>query len=403
MKRRRVKITGIGPVTPAGIGREEFAKGMAESISRVVQIRRLDSEAGDFVGAEVRGFRVTDFLEADWPKKRPRHTQFAIAGALLALKDAGISLTELSRERPLIVTGTSLMDGETVIKSIAGVATKGPRFGSVRAVMHAPVGTIPNDVAKALGVTARTLVISTSCCAGADAIGVAANMIASGEADIALCGGTEAPLNLHPMLELKMAGLAPGNPDNPERQSRPFDLWRTTGVIGEGSAIIVLEPDESPRRGYAYLDGYGFGMDDEERHPSEGLYGTGRLALANAGASPGEIDQISAWGPGHRLIDAIESAALRRLFGERLWEIPAVSIKGALGNALAAAGAMQIACAAIGMEKGFIPPTVNWQYPDPDCPLNLSAQMRSLKSSTVLVNAHGLSGTNSSLLLRRCR
>jgi 3-oxoacyl-(acyl-carrier-protein) synthase len=403
MKRRRVKITGIGPVTPAGIGREEFAKGITESISRVVQLQKLDAEAGAFVGAEVREFKIADFLEADWPNKRPRHTQFAIAAALLALKDAGISPSELKGEMPMIVTGTSLMDGATVIKSIAGVATKGPRFGLVRAVMHAPVGTVPNDVAKALGFIARTLVVSTSCCAGADAIGVAANMVASGEADLALCGGTEAPLNLHPMLELKMAGLSPGNPENPERQSRPFDLWRTTGLIGEGATIIVLEPEESPRRGYAYVDGYGFGMDGEERRPSEGLYAAGRLALANAGATTGEVDEISAWGPGHRLIDAVESAALRRLFGERLLEIPTASIKGALCNALAAAGAMQIACAAIGLKEGFVPPTVNWQYPDPDCPLNLSAKMRLLRSSTVLVNSHGLSGTNTSLLLRRCR
>jgi 3-oxoacyl-(acyl-carrier-protein) synthase len=228
-------------------------------------------------------------------------------------------------------------------------------------------------------------------------------MIASGEADIAFCGGTEAPLNIHPMLELKMAGLSPANPDNPERQSRPFDLWRTTGVIGEGAAIVILEPDESPRPGYAYVDGYGFSMDEDERLPGGALYATGRQALANAEAISDDVDQISAWGPGHRLIDAVEAAALRRLFGERLREIPTASIKGALGNALGAAGAMQIACAAIGMRSGFIPPTVNWQFPDPDCPLNLSASARFVKSCVVLVNSHGLSGTNSSLLIRRCR
>jgi len=228
-------------------------------------------------------------------------------------------------------------------------------------------------------------------------------MIASGEADIALCGGTEAPLNLHPMLELTMAGLSPSNLEHPERQNRPFDLWRTTGVIGEGAAIFILEHDESPRLGYAYLDGYGFGMDEDEKAPGGGLYATGRLALANAGVTVGEVDEISAWGPGHRLIDAVEAAALRRLFGERLAEIPTASIKGALGNALAAAGPMQVASTAIGMRKGFIPPTVNWQFPDPACPLNISAKARSLKSSVVLVNSHGLSGTNTSLVLRRCR
>jgi 3-oxoacyl-(acyl-carrier-protein) synthase len=403
MKRRRVKITGIGCVTPAGIGRLNLTNGIMESVSRVGVLEKLNDEAGVFVGAGITNFKLSNYVDRELPNKLPRHTQFAIAAASLAICDAGIGRTELANKSVLIVTGTSLMDGESVIKSIAGVATKGPRHGLMRTVQHGPVGGIPNYVARALGLAARTLVVSTSCCAGMDAIGVAYGMVASGEVDLAICGGTEAPLNLHPLLEMKMAGLAPGNSERPGHQSRPFDLWRTTGVIGEGASLMVLEGADSPRTGYAMLSGYAFALDENERQPGCGLLTTARLALANANLASRDIDTISAWGPGHRLIDAVESNTLAQLIGGRLEDVPVTSIKGAIGNPLAAAGAMQVSCAAIGMKEGFLPPTVNWEFPDPDCPLNLSSKVRFIQSCVTLVNSHGLSGTNSSIVLTKCQ
>lgn len=403
MKRRRVKITGIGCISPAGNGRAALTKGILEPVSRVKLLGKMHDTAGAFIGAEVNDFTLSNFIDRDVPNKMPRHTQFAIAAASLAICDARISKLEFRSKSSLIVTGTSLMDGESVIKSISGVATKGPRYGLARTVQHGPIGGIPNSIARTLGISSRTLAISTSCCAGIDAIGVGASMVASGEVDIAICGGTESPLNLHPLLEMKMAGLAPGNPDKPATQSRPFDLWRTTGVIGEGAALIVLEGEDSPRSGYALLAGYSAALDDNESRPACGLLKAGRQALANARLPIGAIDAISAWGPGHRIIDAVEARALIDLFGDRLENIPVSSIKGAIGNPLAAAGAMQISCAAIGMMEGFCPPTVNWDFPDPDCPLNLSSKARFIESSSILVNAHGLSGTNTSVILARCR
>jgi 3-oxoacyl-(acyl-carrier-protein) synthase len=403
MKRRRVKITGIGCITPAGIGRDALTVGILEPVSRVGVLSQLHENAGAFIGAEVRDFKLSNYVDRELPNKMPRHTQFAIAAASLALRDAKISIVELATKSTMIVTGTSLMDGESVIKSIAGVATKGPRYGLARTVQHGPIGGIPNGVARALGLSARTLAISTSCCAGMDAVGVAASMVASGEIDIAICGGTEAPLNLHPLLEMKMAGLAPGNPERPLEQSRPFDLWRTTGVIGEGASLMVLEGEDSPRPGYALLAGYSAALDEEESRPACGLLKAGQQALANAGLRCDAIDAVSAWGPGHRIIDAVEAGVLVDLFGERIVDIPVSSIKGAVGNPLSAAGAMQISCAAIGMRDGFCPPTVNWEFPDPYCPLNLCSKARFIESSAVLVNAHGLSGTNAAVILTRCR
>jgi len=255
-------------------------------------------------------------------------------------------------------------------------------------------------LAGGIGAAPRRLALKSACCSGLDAIGHAANCIASGEAEIAICGGTEAPLHFHPMLELKLAGLTPDSAEMPARICRPFDLWRTTGVISEGAAILVLEPEESPRPGYALVEGYAYATDPAEK-PVDGLREAIRLALANARVRPVEVDCISAWGPGHKLVDRAEAQVLRKIFGSRLPDIPVSSIKGAIGNPLGAGGAIQVASAALGLRDGLIPPTVNWQYADPDCPLNLSASARAVAHRRTLVNSHGLSGTNACLVLSK--
>lgn len=398
MNRRRVKITGIGPVTPAGIGREAFWKGIVEPVSRVTKVKRFPEEAGAFVAAEVKDFRLENYAPGVSSKRMPRHTQFAVAGARLALADAGLEMGELRGRSPLVIVGASLMDFGSINKGVDLIVRKGVNNALPSSVFSASVASISGTIGELIGGTTRTLALQSACCAGSDAIGHAANMVASGETDIALCGGTEAPLFFHPMLELRMAGLAPGNPENPERQCRPFDLWRTTGVIGEGACIFVLEPEESPRPAYAFVSGYSF-VSDPLENPGGGFGDAIKLALANAGLRPDQIECINAWGPGHKVIDAAEARALARAFGSDLASIPAVSIKGAIGNPLGAGGAIQAACAILGARAGVVAPTVNWEFPDPACPLNLSERSRHIPHRNVLVNAHGLSGTNACLVL----
>lgn len=400
MKRRRVKITGIGPVTPAGIGREAFWSGMLEPVSRVTKVKRFPEEAGAFVAAEVKDFRMESYLPDVSSKRMPRHTQFAVAGAYLALRDAGLELGDLRGRTPLVIIGASLMDFGAINKGVDMIVRKGPVNGLPTSVFSASVSSISGTIGELIGGTTRTLALQSACCAGSDSIGHAADMVASGETDIALCGGTESPLYFHPMLELKMAGLAPGNPENPERQCRPFDLWRTTGVIGEGACVLVLEPEDSPRPGYAFVQGYAFAS-DPLAIPGGGLGDAIRLAVANSGLHAEQIECINAWGPGHKIVDAAEAQALLKVFGPSLNSIPTVSIKGAVGNPLGAGGAIQAGCAALGMTYGAVPPTVNWAFPDPACPLNLSAQPRFIPHRSVLVNAHGLSGTNACLVLTK--
>jgi 3-oxoacyl-(acyl-carrier-protein) synthase len=398
MKRRRVKITGLGFVTPAGIGREEFLRNIQEPVSRVGLLNQFPSDAGAFVGAEVKGFKPARVMEGLNTKRMPRHTQFAVTAAIAAVEDAGFKLNDLKNAGALVMIGAALMDFGSINKGVEMILRHGPNRALATSVTTALVSGIGAAVGELIGGTTRTMSLQSACCSGLDAIGRAADMISTGEVDIAICGGTEAPLHFHPMLELRLAGLAPGNPDRPERQCRPFDRWRTTGVIGEGACVVVLEAEGSRRPGYAYVAGHGYAS-DASGDSCSGLLEAIKIALSNGGMRPGDIEAISAWGPGHRVLDAAEASVMSELFGGQLASIPVTSLKGAIGNPLGAAGAIQVGCAALGLRHEMIPPTVNWEHPDPACDLNLSSRARYIFHRNVLINAHGLSGTNACLLL----
>ena len=399
--RRRVKITGLGPVTPAGIGREGFFNGINEPLSRTREITRFDPRGGSFVAAEIADFHIGEWISYAGSQKRlPRQTQFAIVGAMLALADAGISMDELAGSDPVVVNGSSLPDPDLTYRMVAGVVAKGPRHALPGALYEAAPSATASAIARVLNTRCRTIALQSACCSGLDAIGHGAEMIASGQAQIAFCSGTEAPIFNQPMLELGLAKLSPRNSRKPSEMGRPFDLWRNTGVIGEGACVVILECEESPRPGYAWVAGYAYG-NDAAGSAGNGLTATMKMALANARCRVSSVDLINAWGPGHKEIDAVEAQCLAEFFGARLGSIPAVSIKGAIGNPLGAAGSIQVASAALSLQTGRVPPTVNWQTPDPDCPLNLSARSRDVGCTVALVNAHGLCGTNASMVLSK--
>ena len=398
--RRRVKITGIGPVTPAGIGREEFFRGINEPVSRVRAITRFDPAAGPFVGAEITDFDLKNFAPEENPRRLSRHTQFGLAAALLALADAGLTAKEAGQFNPIVVTGTSLMDFDRIGREIHLVTKKGPRYAMGSSLYETSLVNVPGKIAELLGSSTRKVSLQTSCCSGLDAIGQAADLIATGQADLVITGGSEAPLSFHPLLEFNAAELSPSNNDAPEKTCRPFDLWRSTGVMGEGAAMFILEPEASPRPAYAWITGYGYSSDSDSMAAS-GLFEAMELALANARRRPEEVDYINAWGPGHRVIDANEAGALQRLFGDQLAEIPVTSIKGAIGTALAAAGPIQMASTALSLACGLLPPTVNWETHDPSCPLNLSTRPRHIAAKVAVVNSHGMLGSNAAVILEK--
>ena len=372
-------------------------------MSRVRPYTKMGDECGPFVAAHITGIDIAKTVgePMELPRGSARHTLFAVAGVLLALKDAGISRRELQSANCAVVTGSSLLDFGGIGNAIEAVNKRGVRAAQPRVVYTTTLTTVPDVISQVCGITARTMTVQSSCCSGSDAIGHAAELVATGEADIALCGGTESPLHRFPMLELRAAGLTPPNVEMPHRIARPFDLWRTTGVVSEGACMFVLEQESSVRPGYSYVSGYAF-ANDGPNDLCGGITVAGRLALAAAGLRPAQVEAISAWGPGHKLIDEAEARAMAGLFGPALQEIPVVSIKGAVGAALGAAPAIQVAAAALGQRFGILPPTVNWDYPDPSCPLKLSNRSRAMSHSSTLINAHGVGNVNACLILERC-
>jgi 3-oxoacyl-(acyl-carrier-protein) synthase len=280
------------------------------------------------------------------------------------------------------------------------VSKKGPRYSVASTIYETSIVNVPGRIAKFLGVQARMFALQSSCCSGLDAIGQAYELVASGQTEIALTGGCEAPLSFHPMLEFNAAELNPTSHEQPEKACRPFDLWRSTGVLGEGACIFVLEPESSPRPAYAWIGGYGY-ANDPNGVAAMGIADAILRTLANACRRMEDVDYINAWGPGHRLIDTNEASAFKRVFGDRLANIPVASIKGAGGTALGAAGAIQLASVALSLARGILPPTVNWETPDPNCPLNLSGTRRYIQPKVAIVSAHGLSGSNAALLIEQ--
>lgn len=398
--RRRVKITGLGPVTPAGTGREEFFRGINERVSRVRVITRFDPAAGLFVGAEIPDFDLKRHAPEENPRRLSRHTQFSLVAAMLAVQDAGLTKEELQRLNPVVVTGTSIMDFEKIGRGMELVMKKGARYTPGSIMYEASVANVAGKIVEWLSVPARMLTMQTSCCSGLDAVGQGAELVATGQADLVLAGGSECPLSFYPMLGFNASELSPAISEHPEKACRPFDLWRSTGVLGEGACIFVLEPEGSPRPALAWVTGYSY-ANDQDGQTALGLVPTVRQALANALRRPDEVDFVNAWGTGHRIIDANESSAMQQLFGERLAEIPVSSIKGAIGTALGASGPIQAASTVLSLLHDLLPPTVNWETPDPACPLNLSNQPRRLRVNIAVVNSHGLSGSNSALVLER--
>jgi 3-oxoacyl-(acyl-carrier-protein) synthase len=386
MKHRRVKITGIGPVTPAGIGREGFARGIIESVSRV-GAARVGDQGSPVAAAEVRDFRIGAFALDATHLQSPREVQFALAATILALRDAGLALADVRKRKPLIALARSSLERATWSGSRDGVVAGKARPHAVQdAVAHLVEGRVEvggeGDGFSSL-----------------DAIGFAASRVARGEVDLAICGGADAPLNEKILAELKKLGLSAAHAQEPGRHCRPFDLWRTTGVVGEGACIFVLEPEESPRRAYAFVAGSAT-VNERDGQPWCGFAEAVRLALGNAGLRPAEIECIHADGTGHKELDWAEANALRTVLGPKLSAIPVVAIKGAVGNSLGAAGAIQVGCAALGMKHSLLAPTVNWQHPDPSCPLNLSSISRLLATGVTLVTSRDPGGIISCLLLK---
>ena len=408
MKRNRVVITGMGILAPNGIGNDKFWESLLAGRSGIAPITFFDASGlKDQIAGEIKDFDPHDYIEPELkPKRMARHTQFAYAAAMMALKDAGLEVSEADLPSPTpVVVGVSTSAMDIIERSISNFAERGENGISPTAVGALTPQAAANVIADRIGVHAHASTVSSACPSGLDALAIAATMIESGAAELAIAGGADAPITKHTFAAFIATGMSSCRNGEPERASRPFDLERDSGVISEGAGMFVLEDLERAEargaRSYLEINGYARQRDDIPENPGSGLLGSMRLALANSSRSIDAIDYICAYGPGHPVLDAAEVRYIKEVFGERAYSMPISSIKGVTGNPLAAGGPLQVAACALSLRDQIIPPTANYELPDPDCDLDFVPRARKAKLDSILLNVRGLGGSASSLVVSR--
>ena len=409
MKPNRVVITGMGVVAPNGIGLVPFWESLLAGRSGIAAITLFDaSDLKSRIAGEIKNFDPFDYIEPELkPRRMARHTQFAYAATMMALQDADLAIDEANLPSPTpVVVGVSTSAMDIIERSISNFEERGSNGMSPSAVGALTPQAAANVIADRIGVRAHAATVSSACPSGVDAIAMAAAMIRSGEAEVAIAGGADAPLTKHTLAGFIATGLSSCRNDEPQKASRPFDLQRDSGVISEGAGMFVLENFErAEARGaniYLEIGGYARQRDLADSTPGSGLIDAMKLALANAGRTTDDIDHISAYGPGHPILDAAEVHFIKEVFGDRAYSIPVTSIKGVTGNPLAAGGPMQVASSGLSFRDQMIPPVANYEFVDPACDLDFVIQRpRRTKLDCILINARGLGGSASSLVIDR--
>ncbi len=405
--RRRAVITGIGPVTPVGIGVDAFWAGMTGGRNGVRTISRFP--IGDLpvsVAGEVDGFEATDFLDAKEARRTDRFTQFGVASAKLAWEDA--AAPEVVAERGGVIFATGIGGLETILSQHLVLLEKGPGrispFMVPMLMANAPAG----HIAMRFGLTGANFATISACSSSNHALFEALRLIRDGTLDLVIAGGSEsATLPLTVAAFSQMTALTK-NPD-PETASRPFDADRDGFVLSEGASSLIVESEEhaTARGARIYCELAGAGASDDAFHiTAPDPKGSGaalamRWALRDAGAEPDDVTYINAHGTSTPLNDAAESAAIRAVLGSHAQEVAVSSTKSMTGHMLGAAGAVEAAVCALAIANGKIPPTVHYATPDPDCDLDVTPnQGRDLKLELALSNSFGFGGHNACVAFR---
>jgi 3-oxoacyl-[acyl-carrier-protein] synthase II len=409
---RRVVVTGLGVVAPNGIGKDTFWQNLIAGKSAIDYITAFDPTPYPcHVAGEVRDFDAKEFMHVRRTKHRGRFSQFAVAAAKLALGDCGIDLGAEPQRRVVACLGTS-MNGSGDVYETARVAyeregMKGiPLMSGVEFAAHAPVSHVSSE----LGIRGQGMTIASACATGLDAIQWGVDQIHEDRADVVFAGSTEAPISEFCFATLCALGALSKFDDPPLKASRPYDRRRDGLVLGEGAAICVLEEREHAidRGAHIYAEVLGYGSGNEGGFGNKvnaaelALIETIGTALATARKSPGEIDYINAHGNSLPDYDLIETRAFRTALGSAAYSIPISSIKSMIGHAMGAASAFQVVSSCLTLEHSIVPPTINYEVPDPECDLDyVPNKSRSSRVRTVLINAHAMGGTHSVLILSK--
>jgi 3-oxoacyl-[acyl-carrier-protein] synthase II len=403
---KKVVITGIGVISPIGLNTEEFWQGLAAGRNGIGSITAFDTAKYPVkVAGEVKGFQAENYMPLKRIDRTSRPTHFALAAAKMAIESARLDLAREERERigTVIATGgmpSLLVDQADILKV---------KVNRIDPLLASKVGAnmVGVQVGMEFGLRGPNSTVNSACASGSDSLGIALNHIRLDHADVMIAGGSDATVTPITIAATGIVGALSRNPD-PATACRPFDLKRNGFVFGEGAAMLVLESYEhAVQRGatiLAELAGAGWSFDAyNDTAPYDIMQArTMQAALKDAGVSAGEVDYINAHGTSTQLNDSSETRAVKMVFGQRAYQIPMSSNKSMIGHLATAAGSVEAAATVLTIIHGIIPPTINYQNPDPECDLDyVPNTARVQKVNVCLSNSFGLGGQNCCLIIKR--
>ena len=407
---RRVVVTGVGVVSPVGVGIKEFEEGIFNGRNGIGKITHFDpSSFRSQMGGEVK-IKIEDYLSPRDIRRMDRFTQLGMIAAREAIEGSGIDCDREDPQRIGVLVGSGVGGLETIEREKTVLFQRGPQRVSPFLVPMLITDITSAYISIKYGFTGPNLSISTACATGNHAIGEAFRIIQRGEADVMIAGGTEAaitPLGLAGFCSMR--ALSTRN-DEPERASRPFDRERDGFVMGEGAGILVLEELERAKERGApiWAEIAGFGMSSDAYHITQpvedgkGIKMAMEISLRDAKINPEQVDYINAHGTSTPLNDKVETIAIKSLFKEKAYRIPVSSTKSMTGHLLGATGGVEIIACILAIQRQVIPPTINYEFPDPECDLDyVPNQAREAKVKVALSNSMGFGGHNAAIVVKR--
>ena len=411
MENRKVVITGIGVITPVGNSKGAFWKAICQGKNGIHKISGFDATGfTSQIAGEIKNFDPAKFLSPKDIKRTDEFVQFAVAASQEAIGDSGLDLDSVNRDRFGVVIGSGIGGMQTIEKEHKVLLERGPSRMSPFFIPMLIVNMASGKVSIDFGLKGPNTCVATACATGTHAIGDGFRIIQRGEAELMLCGGAEAavaPLGLGGFCAAR--SLSTRN-DEPEKASRPFDKERDGFVMGEGAGIVILEEYEhaKARGAHIYAEIIGYAMSGDAYHmTAPDPEGRGAAlcmdgCLKDAKIAPEEVDYINAHGTSTRLNDKVETKAIKDVFGKHAYKLAVSSTKSMIGHLLGAAGGVECAAAALAIENGIIPPTTNYEVPDPECDLDyVPNKAKKANVNIALSNSLGFGGHNCTIALRK--
>lgn len=408
---KRVVITGMGMISPIGLDTASTWAALLNGKSGTDKITLFDASTHvTKIAAEVKGFDPTNYIDRKEARRMDRFTQFAVAASKEAVEHSGLKVDESNRDEIGVLVGSGIGGLITISEQLRNLIEKGPDRVSPFLVPMMISDNASAQVSITLGVRGANFCSTSACASGSDAIGTAYEIIKRGDAVAMVAGGSEAVITPIGIAGFNAARAISTRNDDPQKASRPFDAQRDGFVLAEGACLLVIESLEYAKQRGAKILGeiIGYGASSDAYHitaPAEDGNGAIRamqMALKKARLTPTDIDYINAHGTSTELNDKIETKAIKTVFGEQAYKIPVSSTKSMTGHMVGAAGAIEAAISMLAINNDIIPPTINYENPDPECDLDIVPNVpRKAEIKTAMSNAFGFGGHNSVLIVRK--